>query len=112
MTKKTIFTRAILSLAITASLALTAVNAAQTDNILDESIHDYSDDAKNSFNTSSSRRSWGGYDVKIVLDEAYHDYERYDVAAFETLGGNMERAEFAALEQHSSNLPWELSVVD
>ena len=105
MTKQTI-SRALLSLAISASLAFTAASAAQKGIIIDESVHDYSDDASRSFQTSPSRQSGGGYDVKIVLDEAYHDYYDSDVSAFESKDSVLEQAEFAAFEEYSSYLPW------
>jgi len=103
MTKKTI-SRALLSLTISSSLALTAANAAGTGFILDESIHDYSDDASRSLQASPSRQSRSGYEVKILLDEAYHDYYDPDVAAFESNNSDTERAEFAAFEEDSSDM--------
>jgi hypothetical protein len=106
MTKKTIFTRALLTLAISASLAYTAASAAEKRIIIDESIHDYSDHASRSFQSSSSRRSSSGNDLKIVLDEAYHDYNSSDMAAFESTGSDPEQAESAAFEEYSSDVPW------
>ena len=105
MTTKTIFTRAILSLAISASLAFTAVSAAEKNIIIDQSVHDYSDDASRSLQNSSSRGSWGGYELKTVLDESYHDYDVSDVAAFNSPEPALERAEFAAFEEYSSGAP-------
>ena len=104
MTKKTIFTRAILSLAISASLALTAVSAAEKNIILDESIHDYSYDASRNLQASPSRQSGKGYDVRILLDKAYHDYNSADVAAFNSKDSVTESAEFAAFEEYSSSM--------
>ena len=95
MTKKTT-SRALLSLAISASLVFTAANAAGTGFILDEAIHDYSDDPSRHLQASPSQQGRGGYDVNIVLDESYHDY---GVDAFESI----ERAEFAAFEESSSD---------
>ena len=92
--------------------SLGAVTAAEKEIIIDEAIHDYTGDAGGSFRESSSRWSGGGYDVKVVLDEAYHDYQSADVATFETPDVNTERAEFAAFEEGSFNVPWELRVVD
>jgi hypothetical protein len=97
-------------LAISAAVAFTAVNAAEKEIILHDSIHDYADDASGSFKDTSTR--FVHYDVEIVLDEAYHDYESSAVAAFESTEGDRERAEFAAFEKSSFNVPWELSVVD
>ena len=105
MTTKTIFTRAILSLAISASLAYTAVSAAEKNIIIDQSVHDYSDDASRSLQSSSSRGGWGGYELKTVLDESYHDYDVSDVASFNSPEPTLERAEFAAFEAHSSAVP-------
>lgn len=114
MTKK-IISRTFLSLAISASLALTAANAGGKSSILDESIYDYSDDASMNYQASSSRQSAYGYDVKIVLDEAYHDYYDAGIASFQSKELNTKRAEFAAFEDYSpapssktstSDLPW------
>ena len=107
MTKKTIFPRALLSLALGASLAFTAASAAEKGIIIDESIHDYSDDASRSLPASSSQRGWSGYDVKIVLDKAYHDYSDVDMVAFESTDSDLEKAEFAAFEKYSSSMPSE-----
>ena len=104
MTKQTI-SRALLSLAISTSIAFTAANAGGKGFILDESIHDYSYDASRSFPASSSRQGWGGYDVKTILDEAYHDYYGSDVAAFESPEPTLEQAEFAAFEEYSYGVP-------
>ena len=106
MTKKSVFTRALLSLAIGASLAVSAATAQEKGFILDEHIHDYSVDASRSLPASPSRQDWSGYNVKIVLDESYHDYYDADTAAFESKGSDLERAEFAAFEEYSSSTPW------
>ncbi len=103
MTKKT-FSRALLSLAISSSLAITAANAGGTGFILDESIHDYSYDASRNLQASPSRQSGKGYNVKIVLDKAYHDYNSADVTAFNSKDSVTERAEFAAFEEYSSSM--------
>ena len=114
MTKKTI-SKTLLGLVISSSIAFTAAHAAGTGFILDESVHDYSNDTSRSLQASSSRQGWGGYDQKIVLDEAYHDYNDAEVAAFESKDAVTERAEFAAFEEsssgtspkrHSSAIPW------
>ena len=41
--------------------------------------------------------------MRIVLDEAYHDYDGAGVAAFESPDPAPEQAEFAAFEEHSSD---------
>ncbi len=110
MTTKLTLSRSILGLAISAALAFTAVNAAEKEVIIHESIHDYADDASGSYKDRSSRNA--NYDVKIVLDEAYHDYESSAVAAFESSKGNYEQAEFAAFEESSFDVPWVIRVVD
>ena len=54
--------------------------------------------------------------TRIVLDEAYHDYNRSEVETFNILvEKNTEKAEFAAFEQGSrfvDIVPWELNVTD
>ncbi len=54
MTKKTIFTHVIMSLAIVVPLTFTAANAGGEGNILDQSIYDYSDSGKAAFKSSNS----------------------------------------------------------
>ena len=110
MTTKQTFSRTILGLTIGAAMAFTAVNAAEGETIIHESIHDYAEDASGSFRDSPSR--FAAYEVNIVLDESYHDYDSYAVAAFENSEGDYEQAEFAAFEESSFDVPWELSVVD
>ena len=102
----------IMGFSLGAVIAADNVNAAEKEIIIHEAIHDYADDAGGSFKEGSSRWSRSGYDVKIVLDEAYHDYQRTDVAALETPEGSIEQAEIAAFEEDSFNVPWELGVVD
>ena len=86
------FSRALLGLTISVPLAFAAVNAAEKGFILDESIHDYSYDASRSMQPSSSRQGQSGHGVRILLDEAYYDYDPA-----------LEQAEFAAFEEHSSD---------
>ena len=105
MTKKTIFTRTLLSMALGASLAFMAANAGEKDLILGETIHDYSDDASRNLPVSQSRQDRSGYNVRIVLDKAYYDYSDADMAAFESMSSDLERAEFAVFEEYSSGMP-------
>ena len=112
MTTKPIITRTILGLAISASVAFTAVSAAENETILHQAIHDYSDEANVRFKENASPSSGVGYDIKIVLDEAYHDYDSRAVARFNTPQESYERAEFAAFEAESFNVPWVLNVTD
>ena len=105
MNKRTIFTSALLSLTIGASLTFTAASAAQKDIILGENIHDYSNDASRNLPASSSRQERSGYNVRIVFDNAYYDYSDVNTAAFDSNKSNLERAELAALEDRSSGMP-------
>ena len=93
----------ILGLAMSAAVATTTVNAAE--NIVNDAIHDYSDDVSRYMQSSPSQRGWGRYDVKIVLDEAYHDYNASDVAAIESPEPALEQTEIAAFEEYSHSLP-------
>lgn len=103
--------RIIFGFAVTTGVAFTAVNAADNEIILHDSIHDYADNASGSYSDSATQYS--DYVVKIVLDESYHDYVSSDVKAFESSKGSHERAEFAAFEgSTSTDLPWELKVLD
>ena len=61
--------------------------------------------------SSPSQHGWDRYEIKIVFDESYHDYDVSDVADFESPEPALERAEFAALEEYSYGLP-EVSFTD
>ena len=100
---------AVMGLSLGAVIAAGNVNAAE--NILNDAIHDYSDDASRHMQASPSPQGWGRYEIKIVLDESYHDYDVSDVADFESSEPAPEQAEFAALEEYSYGLP-EVSFTD
>ena len=100
---------AVMGLSLGAVIAAGNVNAAE--DILNDAIHDYSDDASRDMQSSASHRGWGRYDVKIVLDESYHDYDISDVAAFDSPEPALAQAEFAAFEEYSPSLP-EVSFTD
>ena len=102
MKKATSRVTLILGLAMSAAVATTTVNAAE--DILNDAIHDYSDDVSRNMQSSPSHHG-GKYEVKIVLDESYHDYDVSDLAAFESPEPELEQAEFAALEEYSYGLP-------
>ena len=99
----------VMGLSLGAAIAAGNVNAAE--DILNDAIHDYSDDVSRGYQSSSSPQGWYSYEIKIVLDEAYHDYDVSDVAAFESPEPAAVQAEFAALEVHSYGLP-EVSFTD
>ena len=107
------------------ALAVTGAHAGGQDIIIDQAIHDYADHdsgnyARGSFSNESPRYIRGGYHTLIVLDEAYHDYDKAEVETFNVLAEkNMEKAEFAAFEQSSKHgamfadiVPWEINVTD
>ena len=104
MTKKTLFTRTALSMTLGISLALTAANAGQRDLILGEYVHDYSDDASRYLSASPSRQNQSGYNVRVVLDEAYYDFSDTNTAASAMREAGPERAEFAAFEESASGM--------
>jgi hypothetical protein len=88
--------------------------------ILDEAIDDYTAVSNVDFMQSPSMSpslSSGGYETRIILEEAYHDYG--EVTTFAHNEGNesnvgLEKADIAALEMEQPQLktPWELDVVD
>ncbi|MEN8132496.1 MAG: hypothetical protein ABFS45_20410 [Pseudomonadota bacterium] len=104
-TIKPIVLSSILGLVMSGVVATTAVNAAES--ILNDAIHDYSDDAWGSF-ADTATYDRGGYQTSIVLDESYHDYVSEDVALFNGTSDKMEQAEFAAFEK-AVRRPWEVS---
>ena len=103
MTSRVTLLTAIMGLSLGAVVA--AGNAKAAENILNDAIHDYSNDVSKSLQSSSSRGGWGGYELKTVLDESYHDYDVSDVAAFESPEPTLEQAEFAAFEEYSYGVP-------
>ena len=103
MTSRVTLLTAIMGISLSAAIA--AGNANAEESILHDAIHDYSDDTSRSLQSSSSRGGWGGYELRTVLDESYHDYDISDVAAFSSPEPELERAEFAAFEEYSSGVP-------
>jgi glycine betaine/choline ABC-type transport system substrate-binding protein len=102
-TFKLVLLPSILGVLMIATLATTGVNAAE--NILNDAIHDYTGDTWGSFkDTATYDRSV--YHTRTILDESYHDYVSQDVAQFNNTSGEMEPAEFAALEKVTTPLPW------
>ena len=109
VTSRVTLLTAIMGLSLGVAIAAGNVNAAE--NILDDAIHDYSDDVSRNMQASPSPQGWGSYEIKIVLDEAYHDYDVSDLATFESPEPAPEQAEFAAFEVYSYGLP-EVSFTD
>ncbi len=101
-------------------VSASAVYAADNEIILDQAIHDYGENYADTSNTLASRdygkRDYSriGYRAVIVLDESYQDYTDEGASAFSGNEGVTEQAEFAAFDasKASSEIPWELSVVD
>jgi hypothetical protein len=80
----------------------TAVNAGGTDSILYGAIDDYGDGTAGRVGAAHPSYDTGGYQIDILLDEAYLDYdttEEVEMAAFEPMPVDRET-------------PWELSSQD
>lgn len=105
-TFKPVLLSSILGLAMSTAVATTAVNAAE--NILNDAIHDYSDDSWSSF-AYTATNDRGIYHTSHLLNDATHDYVSKDVALFIDTSGKMELAEFAAFEKAATPIPWEIS---
>lgn len=95
-----------LGLAMSFAAATTAANAAQ--DVLNDAIHDYADDAWGS-NEVINTKEGDVYHTDNLLNEASYDYVSEDVAESIESDGEMERAEFAAFEESTTRIPWEIS---
>lgn len=104
---KPVLFSSILGLAMSTAIATTSVNAAES--ILNEAIHDYSDDAWGSVQATTVYDR-AVYHTATLLDESYHDYVSQDVAQANDTPEAMEQAEFAAFEEVKTPLPFELDI--
>jgi hypothetical protein len=93
-----------------------AINATAGEIILHEAIDDYSPVSESKFDrTPQATRS--GYQVNIVLDEAYHDYDGSQVMAFNYDMDALEQTEIAAFEygdttREKTVFPWVIEALD
>ena len=103
----------ILGLAVSAVVASAGVSAEEKETLLDEAIHDYVDDARDSNRETPPVYGRGNtYHNTTLLDQAYHDYNSEEVAAFNKVAEPrpQQEAEFAAFEvSTSTKAPWEIS---
>ncbi len=96
-------------------LATAQASASDRGIILDEAIDDYSDPVSAPEPRDVGRDSTAGYQIQVILDEAYFDYDSNDIAAYRESGGGsqLEQAEFAVFEPGASTRrPWELIPID
>ncbi len=100
----------IMSLTFGIVVATTTTSAFSKGSILDDAIHDYEGGTYSSFQYELSSSNVKPYQTTI-LDEALSDYTEEYVVAGNSQNENLERAEFAALDE-SSSVPWVLQVVD
>jgi hypothetical protein len=102
---KPVLFSSILGLAMSTAIATSGVNAAQS--ILNDAIHDYSDDARGGIQ-STAVHDRGISHTASLLDESYHDYVSQDVVQFSDTSETMQQAEFAAFEEVTASMPWEV----
>jgi len=93
-----------------------AINATAGEIILHEAIDDYSPVSEGSFD-STPQATPSGYQVNIVLDEAYHDYDGSQVMAFNDDMVALEQTEIAAFEyggtaREKTVFPWVIEALD
>ena len=100
----------VMSLTFGIVVATTTTSAFSKGSILDDAIHDYEGGTYSSFQYEPSSSNVKPYQITI-LDEALSDYTDEHVVAGNSQNENLERAEFAALDE-SSSVPWVLQVVD
>ena len=109
---KPVLFSSILGLAMSTAIAATTANAAES--ILNDAIHDYSDDAWGNFEDTATYNR-GAYHTSnltdTLLDESYHDYVSQDVAQFNNTSAETEQADFAAFEEvkTKTSVPWVIS---
>ena len=106
VTSRVTLLTAVMGLSLGAVIAAGNVNAAE--DILNDAIHDYSDDAWGS-NEYIATNDGDVFLTNNLLNEATHDYVSEDVASFINAYGETERAEFAAFEKATTPVPWEIS---
>lgn len=107
VTSRVTFLSTIIGFSLSAIVAAGNVNASDEKCILDEAIHDYSDDAWGS-NEYIATNDGDVYLTSNLLNEATHDYVSEDVASFVNTSDDTEQAEFAAFEKATKPVPWEI----
>ena len=111
VTSRAMFLATIMGFSLSAIVAAGNVNAKEEKTILDQAIHDYSDDAYAGDAIPTNVARGNSDSVRTVLDEALHDYVSDDIAAFNESDASMESAEFAAFEG-TFELPWAIMPLD
>ena len=100
----------IMSLTFGLVIATTTTSAFSKGSILEDAIHDYEDSVYSSFQYESSSSNVKPYQTTI-LDEALSDYTDVHVVASNSQKENLEKAEFAALEENH-DVSWVLQPLD
>jgi hypothetical protein len=101
--------------AIGLALGLASVQVSASDKGLIDSqaINDYTDPVSVPAPQGAGADRTAGYEIQVILDEAYFDYDSFDIAAYRQGGSRLEQTEFAAFEPGAHNpLAWELRVTD
>lgn len=102
-----------LGLTLVAPLAYTPAYAEYDTDYEISSVYDAA--VKNiSYSAPASASRAGGYRTKILLDEAYHEYQSGEVATYEAGLVDLEQTEIAAFEASQpstlpSVIPWQLN---
>ncbi len=92
-------------------LAATGIATADQQDLLLQSIDDYSDQVVTNTLSADTQGAPGGYVIETLLDQDYFDYDALQERVFYQREDTSSVAEFAAMEV-STPTAWELSVAD